>query len=296
MNTQELQEFPGNKNHRLRNTSCVYCGRKFGKTLPSKKEHVVGRKFIPRGTLSRGWNLIINSCKKCNDEKGGLEKELSAISMQPDAWGQVPLDEPHLRSEAARKETERSTKTGKTVAQSQETFSVTAKLLPGLSMNIDYTAPPQMPEERAGRLARFQIGGLFYLHTYDNALGQGSPPPGRFYIVEMKHRADWGNPRIAALTRILKTWTWRWHGITAEGNFKVLLRKKDDQTALWGWAVEWNLNHRLVGLFGDEHAAKDVLSGLPGYDWSLLEDRPGRRTIMHLDTPVSEPDDLFAYP
>jgi hypothetical protein len=60
----------------LDNVTCPYCGT----ALTSKtrtKEHVIGRRFVPVGSLDREWNLILQACGPCNRHKADLEDDIS---------------------------------------------------------------------------------------------------------------------------------------------------------------------------------------------------------------------------
>jgi hypothetical protein len=65
---------------------CPYCGVALSKEN-STKEHVLARKFVPKGTLNNQWNLILNACRCCNNSKSDLEDDISAITMQPNMRG-----------------------------------------------------------------------------------------------------------------------------------------------------------------------------------------------------------------
>lgn len=75
-----LQDQP-NKPIRLRNTSCAYCGVTNSADNPLEREHVIGRRFVPKGTLARGWSLQVRACRRCNGEKADLENDISAITL-----------------------------------------------------------------------------------------------------------------------------------------------------------------------------------------------------------------------
>ncbi|MBG6073799.1 hypothetical protein IWX87_003580 [Polaromonas sp. CG_9.7] len=44
-------ELPLNRAIVLRNINCAYCSKSFGPDLATTKEHVIGRRFVPRGVL-----------------------------------------------------------------------------------------------------------------------------------------------------------------------------------------------------------------------------------------------------
>lgn len=70
----------------LRNVACVYCGTSLTKETTTR-DHVIGRRFVPKGKFAARWNLIINACEPCNNGKAELEDDISAITLQPDLWG-----------------------------------------------------------------------------------------------------------------------------------------------------------------------------------------------------------------
>lgn len=83
----DLKALPVTKPVRLHNVVCPYCGATLASDSTTK-EHVVGRKFVPKGPLENEWNLILNACRPCNNQKADLEHDISAITMQPDALRQ----------------------------------------------------------------------------------------------------------------------------------------------------------------------------------------------------------------
>jgi hypothetical protein len=87
---EHLRVRPTRVNH-LRNSICPYCRRDFTET-EATKEHVVGRRLVPRGSLHQGWNLILRACQKCNRLKSALEDELSAVTMHPPLIGPADID------------------------------------------------------------------------------------------------------------------------------------------------------------------------------------------------------------
>src|SRR5258707_376485 len=108
----------------LANMTCPYCGIRRSDDAPFEDEHVIGRRFVPKGALANSMNLIVQACRACNGEKSDLEDEISAVTLQP-AIGD-PHPDPVLSSEAARKAGgSYSRQTKKLVADSYEnkTFS-----------------------------------------------------------------------------------------------------------------------------------------------------------------------------
>lgn len=99
--------------HRVvkRNILCAYCGTPLAPFGGGEQEHVIGRRFVPKGTLSGQWNLIVKACPTCNDHKADLEDDISAITMQPDGLGRFPDDDERLHTEAVRKARTRNRRT-----------------------------------------------------------------------------------------------------------------------------------------------------------------------------------------
>lgn len=100
--TEELKELPVNKPVKLKNLTCVYCSTVLSK-VKSNDEHVIGRKFVPKGTLNNYWNLIVRACEVCNNKKSDLEDDISSITMQPDLNGTHIIDDETLTSDSIRK-------------------------------------------------------------------------------------------------------------------------------------------------------------------------------------------------
>jgi len=51
--TPALENLPNNKVTRLANATCAYCGMEGRADNPLTDEHVIGRRFVPKGTLDR---------------------------------------------------------------------------------------------------------------------------------------------------------------------------------------------------------------------------------------------------
>jgi hypothetical protein len=55
---RQLNHLDPAKTVRLYNSTCVFCSRPFGKEVKRTADHIVGRRFVPRGSLNGHWNLI----------------------------------------------------------------------------------------------------------------------------------------------------------------------------------------------------------------------------------------------
>lgn len=97
-----LTTYPPTNAVRQHDQVCPYRGAVLSDATRTK-EHVIGRKFIPRGKLNGRWNLILNVRSACdNNTKSGLEDDISAISRQPDAHGNCAVDDAALAADARR--------------------------------------------------------------------------------------------------------------------------------------------------------------------------------------------------
>jgi hypothetical protein len=284
---------PPNRAIVLRNITCAYCGRPFdGETVPTR-EHVIGRRFVPRGCFAGQWNLILNACERCNNDKADLEDDISAITMMPDVTGEHAIDDERLRAESARKAAKaRSRRTRKAVGDSQESFSITHQFGPA-TFTFNLVGPPQVEEDRVYRLAHYQVTGFFYWITYNEALRTGGFPIGRFYPLLVVRRADWGAPRMKWFMDLIREWDLRVHAIAADGFCKVLIRKSP-QVDVWCWAVEWNHSHRVIGLVGDEEAIRTIGSAMPTQPMQVVHQSGNDWVRMRTEVPIGDAeDDLF---
>ena len=72
------------KNHARSNQYCLYCHRPvcIG-DVASNKEHLIGRSFVPDGSLEGGkaFNFIFRACVECNNEKAEAERHISSVSL-----------------------------------------------------------------------------------------------------------------------------------------------------------------------------------------------------------------------
>jgi hypothetical protein len=277
----------------LHNVTCVYCGKEIDKTN-SNKEHVIGRRFVPRGSLVRSWNLIVRACVPCNVRKSDLEDDLSAVTMQADSFGRYPAADPDLVKEAARKAARSiSRRTGKPVRQSAVTLSVQSSPVSGLSISATLVAPAQPDASRAAELARMQLAALFYWVTFDPSARTGRFWSGDFFILNAALRGDWGNPHQTQFASAVQHWEPRVavHG-AASGYYGAIIRRHP-RAACWSWALEWNRNYRLTGFFGERVAVDAFAQDLPPLKTQVLSSDDRRTTRMRLECELPENEDLL---
>lgn len=287
---ETMKFLPPNRAVRLHNATCSYCGRRLADT-PNDRDHVIGRKFVPKGKLNASWNLIVRCCVPCNNAKSDLEDDVSALSMQPDAFGVFPLDDPDLRIDGSRKATNSvSRRTKKRVADSWESQTIRHKFFPGVTATFSMGAPPQLAPERVAALARLHLVALFYWITYDSSKRTGGFWLGEGVVANFAPKRDWGNSIQRSFADLTQTWEHRIHAIAAEGYFKVSLRRHPS-SACWAWALEWNHNIRVVGFVGNNDALQDSTNRLQDPERQLLRTGEGAVLTLRQDVALDDGDD-----
>lgn len=284
-------EYPAKKAIVLKNRNCVYCGGHFDEDRPSTKEHVIGRRFVPLGCFDGQWNLIVNACEACNNEKADLEDDISVITMMPDHLGEFAIDDPRLASEVARKaHKSRSRRTGKAVAASEETIEVKQRFGPA-EITFNFAAPAQASEQRLLRLAHMHFLGFFFMLTFKDDTRLGTFAPGKFIGLMSARRHDWGNPQMRWFMDLVRDWDLRLHAVGADGFFKMIIRRHPDGREVWAWALEWNHGLRFIGFHGDEADVQNLCNGIPPLQFTVLKDEPEHKMRVRVDIPLPEDED-----
>jgi hypothetical protein len=282
-----------NKNRpvvRLKNPRCPYCGKELSPEIRSD-DHLIGRCFVPKGSLNNIWNLFLNACKDCNGIKSDLENDISAITMQPDCFGQSP-DE-LIRQEAMRKGAgSYSRRTRKPVAESAESITIVKNVGPA-TITFALVSPPQVDDRRVAELAWFHVIACMYWLSFDETKQEGARFDEVFAPLSMAPRSDWGNDLQIAFMRTVATWEERLIGIAASGYFKVAIRKLTD-VRCWSWALEWNQSMRVIGLLGEPAAATTVQQDLPSLPLHAVgKSNDGSRLSFRPEKPLAHSDDLM---
>ena len=286
-----MHKLPDDKAIKLNNDNCAYCGIGLAKDA-STKEHVIGRKFVPKGKLNGCWNLIVKACKSCNLQKSDLEDDISSITMLPDVYGRYGHDDEEATLDAVRKaQRSISRYTKKTVRNSTLESSIKTTFGQMVTATVNFVGPPHVDKERVFRLACFQLMGFFYWITFDATRRRGGFWPGGFSPVMAAARSDWGNPVHRAFMDAVVQWEPRVLGTTADGFYKIAIRRFPNED-LWSWALEWNKNLRVVGFFGDIQTAQQIASTFPKLEFRVV----GEGMSMREEVPLNESEDrLFQY-
>lgn len=290
----EVKDSTPDINRPFKNINCAYCGVELDATS-STKEHVIGKHFVPKGKLDGQWNLILNVCRYCNNLKSDLEDDLSAISMQPDGYGQHAVNDLILFDQARRKAIgSKSRLTNKPVGDSKEKIEINSTLTPGVHLKLSMSSPPQADPARIYHLAEFHLKAFFYLVTYNQKTKRGGFWPGAFFPILFSKRADWGNSVQVAFMHAINDWQFRVRGIAADSFFKIIIRRHPDAEC-WGWALEWNQSHRIIGFFGDPESIRSLLDTFPALEFFDLPTSNSKNYVYRLreEIPLNESADLL---
>lgn len=264
--TTALKNLPNNKAKRLDNVTCVYCGVEGSPENPLTDEHVIGRRFVPKGSFAKGWSLILRSCERCNNEKSELEDDISAITLQPDLGGSH--EDANLSAEAQRKaDGSFSRRTKQLVRDSYAEETIEGTLMSSAKISITFVGPPQLVPERVRKLAWMHVQAFFYLITYNAEQRMGSFIPGDIGFAVEANRGDWGNQTLRGFADFVKAWPPRVIGTGANGFFRIAIRREPSEALLWSFALEWNASHRVVGFFGEGERVQKHLDDLPQLEW-----------------------------
>lgn len=292
----KLRLLPVNSPILLNNKTCPYCGEMI-RPAEVTKEHVIGRRFVPRGKLNGYWNLIVWACKACNNHKSKLEDDISAITMQPDCCGRHAVDDDALKKASTRKGVSSiSRRTGKPVIESSEEHKIEIPFGPNIEMTFTLVSPPHIAQERKWELARLHLMGFFYFISFDHKNRTGGFWPGDYMPLHEALRSDWGNPVQIGFMEEVSMWGHRLCAISADGFFKIMIRRHPSAEC-WSWALEWNQKLRLIGFFGDKEAAELVVEAFQPARGHQIPQGPNRHIGLREEIALREEDDkMFAQP
>jgi len=283
---------PTNQVTLLKNVTCPYCGVELTQDN-NNEEHVIGRKFIPKGFLNGQWNLILRACKKCNSDKSELENDISAITLAGRIWFDSDEVDKSIVTEAHRKiKGSKSKKTGKLAMDSQVEKTMTVPFFNGGTLNFNLVSAPQVEDSRSFELAKMQMMAFFYFITFNDETKKDGFWQDGFHPVSKAHHGDWGNAEYIVFMQTVVTWEPCWVGITANGFFKSIIRRHPYKEC-WSWALEWNKNYRLIGFFGDREPAQAIVNTFPSMEMTTIS--KGDKSFLRLRRHVmlDEKDDLL---
>jgi hypothetical protein len=276
------------------NRTCPYC---LEELVPGSfdEEHVIGRRFVRKGSFDGQWNLILNACMRCNRQKAALEDDISAITMYRVAGDRARAGDQGFADDAHRKARgSRSRRTGKPVLHSGESQTVETTLGPGVRVTFRLSSPPQVDKDRIFELAGFQVAGFLYRVTYSAETGTGDGIPGGFAPMLYAYRSDWGNVVLRAFADTVVAWEPLILASTAGDLFKIAIRRQPGASC-WSWAVEWNGSTRVVGFLGELPDIERVVSAFPRLYAEWIPQPDGSRVAVRADVALAGDDDRMFY-
>lgn len=279
---------------RLQNVNCPYCGRNFGDGVVATKEHVIGRRFVPKGALEAQWNLILNACSPCNNAKAELENDISVITMlSTHSISDLEVQQ-RLSSEYERRAHKTgSRRTGKSVASSHETVQVQEQHS-NASATFNFSCGPQIDHRRIHRLAELHFRAFRFLCTFNKSTNRGFAG-GNYVHLGAYRRANWGAVEARWFMQKVQSWELRACGIAADGYFKINIQKCPT-AKIWSCALEWNQTLRVLAFAGEMDEIENFLSGMPASQSIFKKTPEGDLLRLTADIPLDVTEDTLFYP
>ncbi len=259
----------------------------------SEKEHLIGREFVPTGTLGgTAFNFIFRACEVCNDRKGNLERHVSTITLFTSPARAKSTEVDQLARRKASKDYHPQKK-GSLVQDSHLSFEIPFSS-GGVTGKIGMSGPPRLDEEAAMELAFRHLQGFFSLITsVDPTTTEGTRllQSQQFYAERPYSYRDWGNVRLLEIVRRAQSWTKLGFVTAAKGFFRAEFRRDESETGQWFWALEWNKSTRVIGLLSKSDEPLRLLDDLPEVAWKQIS--PNER--MRVESPLAndQVDQLF---
>ena len=293
MSKSKLKSYNPTRPIILKNKTCVYCGVHL-ENNNWNRDHVIGRKFVPKGKLENEWNLIARSCISCNNIKSDLENDISAITMQPNLDG--AFVDVEVETDAIRKRKNSISRlTGKKIINSYMKFNGNFEYTPGVNFKFHFNAPPQIASSRVFQLARMHVMAFFYLTSYSEETGKGGFWRGKFAPVLYSSKNDWGSYLFEDFMNKVESWE---PILLLRGDylfFQVAIRKNPIMDC-WSWALEWNRNYRVIGFFGIESKIKDTWKNFRKLPITHIGRNEHGPVSMHIEKPLdSSKDKMFQW-
>lgn len=289
----ELITGPSNQAVRLGNHYCAYCFQGVAGDPHASEDHVIGRRFVPRGTLEKSWNLIVNCCERCNSEKANLEDDISAITLYAYLFfGGTSISEVE-RTHIFRKLTgSMSRATSRNIIDSRVKIAVSGEIAPGASMAVDLVGLPQIERARIIRLAEMHVRAFYFWISFNEDTKFGTKPGNTFGPIIETHRNDWGNEVFLHFMRLTREWRPRFNGVAAEGFFKVDLKRHPTDDLL-SYALEYNKAFRSIGFVGAGDRVRFFMEQFP-----TLRMQPAFRAgdityVRRRESPLDEAQDTM---
>lgn len=267
------------------NRVCLYCGIEVGGVgdEPSNKEHLIGRNFVPTGTIgAEAFNFIFRACVACNSRKAIAERHVSSVTL---ISGPGRLEDSRAATAAERKAVKdfHPDKPGIPMGQAHEQMAIGFERH-GMSGSVGFSGPPNANADAVMELALSHVQGLFPLVTtsdFRDVTAIRLLPGRQVTLLGSFGRSDWGNPHLVEVARRAAEWPCHVSVISADGYFKAIMRRHESQG--WFWALEWNKYLRIAG--GISISEMGLFQELPDAKWFQL---PGSFDRAREEVPLTE--------
>jgi hypothetical protein len=252
---------------------------------------MIARNFVPPGSLGgTGFNFIFRACVDCNQRKADAERHVSTVTLLTSSArgtdGEVDAAALHKASRDFHPRVKgKLVKDASTEHEYQTRFGAA-------SLSFTMVAPPQLDESKGAVVACNQIQALFALITSsdprkieDTRLLPATQwkPFGAFQFL------DWGNRQLQTVAQRAANWPLLAGIVAANGYFKVLIRRRDEPSGEWFWALEWNKSVRVVGAIFAEDKAPPLFADLPEHEWMQMS----ATKRMRAEIPLNPDTDLL---
>lgn len=283
------------KNPAKSNQHCLYCGVYVGaeSQITSNKEHLIGRNFVPKGSLEgHHFNFIFRACQECNNLKSVAERHVSSVTLFNSPGRLLDNDVDMLALHKASRDYHPKKK-GVLVKDAHDQHTIELGWA-GANARFDLVGPPQLDDEAVYLLACKHIQGIFSLiSTEDPRVSEKTRllPTDRVRCFGCFIYRDWGNSQLMEVARRSMDWTPYANIVSANGYFKLVVKERKTTKELF-WALEWNKFLRVIGVICPPTAEPDLFSNLPELNWRYLSD--GWRSRREI--PLSEGNDILFPP
>jgi hypothetical protein len=279
------------------NQYCLYCGELVGSgsQVESDKEHLIGRNFVPKGSLDgRSFNFHFRACRECNGRKGDAERHVSSVTLF-NSPARLSDKEVNAIAEHKASRDYHPDKKGVLVRDAHNEHEVKTESGP-MQMTFGLVGPPQVNSTGVRLLACNHVQGLFALLTTEDPRVREKS---RILLADQCHLfgyytyQDWGNPHLVEMTRRVDDWPCYANIDAANGYFKAILKRSREELGGWFWAIEWNKYLRIVGVVNFLYSESSLFDGLPDLGWQGLPDGKGKRRYRKQVPLLPESDTLF---
>ena len=279
------------------NQHCLYCGVfvGLGSPIPSDREHLIARNFVPPGALGdTSFNFIFRACIECNRRKGDAERHVSSVTIfnSPGRTSDASVNAAAIRKGASDFHPHMP---GVRVADASHHRTYKTNLGPA-ELSFSMIGPPQVDNEAVCTLACYQVQALFSLvTTADPREGKTTTllRPDLWRYLGIYPWRDWGNVQAAELCKRVRAWPIILQFSTANGYFRAIMRATDGPPDEWFWGLEWNKSLRVIGSIFEGDEAPSAFRDLPMFTWSRVT--PNLRIRAEVPEPDGQ-DLLFGQP